>query len=48
MNSFLIVFLILLLVESALLTGLKHWFYGLDQVKQMWYPPKEKTVTVSI
>ncbi|XP_069104110.1 phospholipid-transporting ATPase IF-like isoform X3 [Argopecten irradians] len=49
MNTFLIIFLVVLLVESVTCTGLKYWFVNHSNVKdKLWYVPdmdKESELT---
>ncbi|XP_064615667.1 phospholipid-transporting ATPase IF-like [Liolophura sinensis] len=45
MNIFLIVFLVLLLLEAGLCTGLKYWFEGVPELGQPWYIPPYGNIT---
>ena len=46
MNHFLLLFLLILLIESSILTGLKHWYINTNP--HPWYISKESDLTVSI
>ena len=50
MNKFLIFFLLVLVVESGLLAGLKRWWYSDDQhsAKYEWYRDDEPDISVSM
>ena len=49
MNTFLIIFLVVLVIYSAIWVGLKHWFYSnpLHSDDAMWYTEPEPSLSVS-
>ena len=50
MNTFLLIFLVILLLEALVSTIMKFWYVNLDRVGQPWYVPgidKEANITVS-
>ena len=48
MNKYLLYFLCTVLIESAVLTGLKRWWYSKDEhsSEREWYRPEESSTSV--
>ena len=48
MNKYLLYFLCTVLIESAVLTGLKRWWYSQDEHSsdREWYRPEESGISV--
>jgi len=49
MNTFLLIFLVILLVESIFSAGMKYWYVFRPYVGQPWYVPEiEKDAQLSV